>query len=67
MSMLSCVTTCESGTVGNSVKYCEPHSPLSSPACQTKRIERRGRGPFAKASAIARSAVVPEPSSSAPL
>ena len=56
------------GMVGLSVKYCEPKRPSSSPVCQTKMIERFGLALApANASAISSTAVVPDPSSSAPL
>ena len=49
-----------SGTVGNAVRYFAPQLPHSSPVCQTKSSERRGRGPAATASAIDSSATTPE-------
>ena len=68
MSMLSCATIESRGTVGWSVNHCDPHSPFSSPVCDTKSSERARRaGAVANASAISSSATVPEPSSSAPL
>jgi hypothetical protein len=68
MSMFSCATMLSSGTVGCSVKYCDPYSPTSSAVCQTKSSERRGfLGREAKYCAISSIPAVPDASSSAPL
>ena len=68
MSTSNSATIESIGTVGWSVKYSEPSSPLPSAVCDTSRIERRGLTfPFMNASAISISAIVPLPSSSAPL
>ena len=68
MSTSNSATIESIGIVGWSVKYSEPSSPASSAVCDTSRIERRGfTFPFMNASAISISAIVPLPSSSAPL
>src|SRR6185437_9091105 len=68
MSRSNSVTIESIGTVGWSVYHAEPMSPFSSAVCETKRIERRGaRCCRVSASAISISAIVPLPSSSAPL
>ena len=68
MSMLSCATIESRFTVGWSVKKPEPSIPSSSPTCQAKMTERFGfTGAVANRSAISSTAMLPEPSSSAPL
>jgi hypothetical protein len=67
MSAFSCATMESIGTVGCDVNHSEPYSPSSSPVCHTNSIDRRGAGRCATAArAMARSATLPVPSSSAP-
>ena len=56
-----------SGTGGCARKARLPKPPISSEPKSAKTMVRRGRGPVARTCARARTAVVPEASSSAPL
>ena len=68
ISALRSATMRSAGTGGFSVKYALPQSPFSSPLTNRKRTDRLGFvSRDAYASAISRTAAVPDASSSAPL